>query len=96
MNESTVRRISGGKWVYLTVLRVLEPPMRTQLIPAKWLKFRKERGSVACWGQKQRNRKPSILRDANARRVWARLNCLKPSPHGLIVDASERKRPSAT
>src|SRR5260370_279058 len=64
--------------------------MRTQLIPATWLKFRKERGSVACWGQKQRNRKPSILRDANARRVWARLNCLKPGPHGLIVDASEK------
>jgi hypothetical protein len=35
MRRAEVRRISGGKGVYLKVLELLEDSMRTQLIPAK-------------------------------------------------------------
>jgi hypothetical protein len=61
MQSADVRRISGGEGVYRTVLGLLEHLMRTQLIPVERLESRKGGGSVACWGQKQRNKKPSIL-----------------------------------
>ena len=35
MRSAEVRRISGGKRVYLMVLELLEYSMRTQLIPAE-------------------------------------------------------------
>ncbi len=37
MQTTKVRRISGGKGVYLMVLGLSENPMRTQLIPAERL-----------------------------------------------------------
>ncbi len=37
MQDARVRRISGGKGVYLMVLGLSENPMRTQLIPAERL-----------------------------------------------------------
>jgi hypothetical protein len=61
MRNEMVRRISGGKGVYRKVSGLLENPVHTRLIPANWLEFRKEGGSGACRGQRQRRRKSSIL-----------------------------------
>jgi hypothetical protein len=50
MRNEVVRRFSGRKGVYRKISGLLESPVHTQLILAMWLKFRKEKESVACWG----------------------------------------------
>ena len=64
--------------------------MHTRLIPASWLEFRKEGGSVACRGQRPRKRKSSMLWAVSAKRVWLSLDWLNSSSSGLLADASER------
>src|SRR5947199_2568208 len=90
MRNELVRRFSGRKGVYRKVSGLLENPVHTRLIPAKWLEVRKEGGSVACRGQRPRKRKSSLLRVVNAKRVWLNLDWLNSSPSGLVADASER------
>jgi hypothetical protein len=90
MRNEMVRRISGGKGAYQKVSGLLEDPVHTRLIPAKWLEFRKEGGSAACRGQRPCKSKSSLLWVANAKRVWLNLNWLNSSPSGLFADASER------
>src|SRR5947199_7545536 len=90
MRNELVRRFSGRKGVYRKVSGLLENPVHTRRIPANWLEFRKERGSVACRGQRPRRRKSSILSVVNARRVWLSLDWLNSRPSGLLADASER------
>src|SRR5436305_5026582 len=90
MRNEMVRRISGREGVYRTISGLLEHPVHTRLIPAAWLESRKGGGSVACWGQRPRKSKSSMLRVANAKRVWSSLDWLNSSPSGLLADASER------
>src|SRR6266516_5256541 len=49
-------------------IRGVGSPVHTRLIPAIWLEFRKEGGSVACRGQRPRKRKSSIHGVVNAKR----------------------------
>ena len=90
MRNELVRRISGRKGVYRKISGLLEDPVHTRLIPAIWLAFRKERGSVACRGQRPRRGKSSMLRVGSVKRVWSSLDWLNSSPSGLLADASER------
>src|SRR5438552_882575 len=76
LRNELVRRISGRKGVYRKISGLLESLVHTQLILAMWLKFRKEKGSVACWGQRLRTSKSSMLRVVSATRVWLNLNWL--------------------
>ena len=90
VRNEMVRRISGRKGVYRKISGLLESLVHTQLILAMWLKFRKEKGSVACWGQRLRKSKSSMLRVVSAKRVWSSLDWLNSSPSGFLADASER------
>ncbi len=56
MRNEIVRRFSGRKGVYRKIPGLLEDPVHTRLIPAKWLEFRKEGGSGACRGQRPRKK----------------------------------------
>jgi hypothetical protein len=77
--QRDVRRISGRKGVYRKISRLLESLVHTQLILAMWLKFRKEKGSGACWGQRLRKSKSSMLWVVSAKRVWSSLDWLNAS-----------------
>jgi hypothetical protein len=90
MRNEMVRRFSGRKGVYRTISGLLESLVHTQRILAIRLKFRKEKGSVACWGQRLRKSKLSLLRVVSAKCVWLNLDWLNSSPSGLVADASER------
>ena len=78
--KASVPKVSG----------LLEDPVHTRLIPAIWLEFRKEGGSVACRDLWLCKRKSSIFWVVSAKRVWSSLHWLNSSPSGLVADASER------